>query len=338
MSKGKRTQTLLALLALSWVSVVVFLPLLRYITDPQHPEQRALFFYRALTRLTSAEQPLPGPPVQIFFSNLEKALVMFTWNDGDVWSESVPLRPALDVVSAALFMLGAGLLFVRYVRERHWLDLFLLVSIPLLMLPSILSLAFPNENPVLNRTGGAIVPVFLILGIALDGLMTAITTRLTPAWNARSAGMASWALTGVLLFVSSAQNYDLVFHQYTDQYAASDWNTFEMGALMADFAGFTGTNDTSFVVPYPYWVDTRLVGIEAGFPAKDYALAPDHLADTLSDARMKLFMLKPEDQASLLKLRSLYPGGVESTYHSKYPGKDFILFLVPPQNSATSSK
>ncbi len=343
-SRGKRLQTLVALLALSWVSMIVFLPLLRYITDPAHPEQRTLFFYRALTRLTSYEQPLPGPPVSIFFSNLGKALAMFTWSDGEVWSESIPLRPALDVVDAALFMLGAGLIFFRYLKERHWLDIFLLVSIPLLMLPSILSLAFPNENPVLNRTGAALLPVFLILGIALDGLMTSITARLAPdgasagaATNAgASARLAAWGFAGVLLIASAAQDFDLVFNQYTQQYALSDWNTSEMGALMADFAGFTGTTDTSFVIPYPYWVDTRLVGIEAGFPTKDYALDPSRIADTVADPRMKLFMVKPEDQKSLELLHSLYPAGVESTYHSQIPGKDFILFLVPPQGTTTA--
>lgn len=333
-SKGVRTQTILAFLALSWISLVVFLPLLRYITDPQHPEQRYLFMYRSLTRLTSAERPLPGPPVQIFFYNLGRALTMFTWSDGEVWSESIPLRPALDVVSAALFMLGTALLVYRYVRQRHWLDLFLLVSIPLLMLPSILSLAFPNENPVLNRTGGAIIPVFLILGIALDGLMEAVSTRLRPAWNQRSAGLAAGACAGLLLVFSASQNFNLVFNQYTRQYVAADWNTNEMGALMADFAGFTGTTDTSFVIPYPYWVDTRLVGIEAGFPTKDYALAPEHIPTTVDDPRMKLFMVKPEDQNSLDELRRLYPLGVVTTYHSQYPGKDFILFLTPPQDSS----
>jgi len=39
------------------------------------------------------------------------------------------------------------LVIVRYIRKRDWVDLFLLVSIPLLMMPSILSLAFPEENP-----------------------------------------------------------------------------------------------------------------------------------------------------------------------------------------------
>ena len=34
-----------------------------------------------------------------------------------------------------------------------------LLSIPLLMLPSILSLAFPDENPALNRAAGDLTPV-----------------------------------------------------------------------------------------------------------------------------------------------------------------------------------
>jgi 4-amino-4-deoxy-L-arabinose transferase-like glycosyltransferase len=333
-SQGIRRQTLLAALTLGWVSLVVYLPLLRYITDPQHPEQRTLYLSSTLTRLTSLERPLPGLPLQIFLNNLGHALVMFTWNNGEIWSSSIPLRPALDVVSAALFMLGAGLLLIRYLRERHWLDLFLLLSVPLLMLPSILALAFPSENPNLNQTIGAIVPVFLILGIALDGLLSAVTARLSPVWNAKAAKITALALAVFLFCISANQNYDLVFQEFTQQYAASAWNTSEMGKILRDFAGFTGTPDTGFVIPYPYWVDTRLVGIEAGFPTKDYAISPDSLADTRSNPNMKLFLVKPEDQKSQDELRSLYPGVIKTTYQSKYPGKDFLLFLVPAQNAA----
>ena len=88
---------------------------------------------------------------------------MFNWSDGDTWVHSIVFRPALDVVSGALFMIGIVLVVIRYIRQRHWQDLFLLVAIPLLELPSILSLAFPNENPVLTRTGAALIPVFLIV-------------------------------------------------------------------------------------------------------------------------------------------------------------------------------
>ena len=85
---------------------------------------------------------------------------MFAWDNGEVWPISIPHRPVLDVVSAVLFHLGVILMIIRYIRQRHWYDIFTLLSIPVLMMPSILSLAFPGENPSLNRSGAAIVPVF----------------------------------------------------------------------------------------------------------------------------------------------------------------------------------
>jgi hypothetical protein len=242
------------------------------------------------------------------------------------------------VVCAAIFVLGAGLLFFRYLRERHGLDLFLLLSIPLLMLPSILALAFPIENPALNRTGGAIVPVFIIVGIALDGLLTGVAERLSVSMSKRTASTVAVLLGALLFYASAAQNYDLVFHQYREEYIAANWNTSEMGKIMADFAGLSGTSDTGYVIPYPYWADTRLVGIEAGFPTKDYAIDPAHLADTLAEPRMKLFILNRDDQKSLDELTNLYPNGIESTYHSMEPDKDFLLFLVPPGETADSAK
>ncbi len=132
---------------------------------------------------------------------------MFNWNDGVIWVHSVPDRPALDIVTGALFLIGSVLVFVRYLRKRHWLDLFLLVSIPILLLPSILSLAFPTENPSLNRTGGAVVPTFLIAALALDGFITTLA-----AGHRRK--LWAYAATGILLLWSASQNYDLVFHQF----------------------------------------------------------------------------------------------------------------------------
>ena len=97
---------------------------------------------------------------------------MFNWDNGGIWVHSMPGRPALDVVTGALFVMGIVLLIVRYVRQRDWRDLLLLVSIPILLLPSVLSLAFPGENPSLNRTGGAAVAVFVVSALALDGFVS----------------------------------------------------------------------------------------------------------------------------------------------------------------------
>ena len=138
-SKSVRGNLFIWLAILAIVSMFVFLPLMRYWID--NPD---IFGFRAMTRLTGEENPITQPIWQIFASNVWNALKMFNIDDGDIWVNSVTHRPALDVISAALFLIGVVLVLVRYIRKRHWLDLFLLVSIPLLQLPSTLSLAFPG--------------------------------------------------------------------------------------------------------------------------------------------------------------------------------------------------
>ncbi|PJF23823.1 MAG: hypothetical protein CUN53_20940, partial [Phototrophicales bacterium] len=114
------------------------------------------------------------PLYKVFFDNTFKSLIMFQYDNGGIWVHSIPGRPALDFVSAALYTLGCAFLLVRYLVKRDWLDLFFLLSIPLLMMPSILSLAFPGENPSLNRSGAAAVVVFVIAAQMLDGLYTGL--------------------------------------------------------------------------------------------------------------------------------------------------------------------
>jgi len=110
---------------------------------------------------------------------------------------------------------------------------------------------------------------------------------------------------------------------------AGAWNTSEIGKVIRGFTESVGTEDTAFVVPFPYWVDTRLVGINAGFPQKDYALWPDKFQETLTETRAKLFILKAEDTADLAKLQELYPAGTTTTHTNPREGKDFFIFFVP---------
>jgi hypothetical protein len=321
-SSGLRRQAIWYLMILALVALVVFLPLGRYAL-----ENPGTFNYRTMTRMGTLERPLPGPAWQIFLKNLWNALTMFFWSDGETWVHSVVYRPALDVVSAALLFIGTILILARYVRNRSWSDLFLLLSVPLLMMPSILSLAFPNENPSLNRTGGALVPVFVIVAYSLDSLLSSLTTQLKSFWGPRVA----WGLAILLLIWSSAQNFDLVFHQYYRQFLFSSWNTTELGHVIHSFADSVGTSETAWVVPYPYWVDTRLVGINAGYPIKDFALWPEDFQQTMSDPRAKLFLLKPEDTVDIAALQEFYPDGTLTRYTSKVETKDFLLFFVPPK-------
>jgi hypothetical protein len=318
-SKGYRKQTILHLGLLALVSLIVFLPLLRFWIE--NPE---IFTFRAFTRIGTIESPLPGPGWKIFFNNLWNAITMFAWSNGEVWVVSIPYRPALDVISAVLFYLGIVLIMVRYIRHRNWLDLFITLSVPLLMLPSILSLAFPAENPTLNRTAGAIVPVFLLVGLSLDGLLNSMQSRLAKPFSTSLA----WILCGFILVWSGVTNYDLVFNQFQQNYQLSSWNTSEIGGAIRDFTDSIGTQENSFVVAYPHWVDTRLVGVNAGFPTRDFAIWPDELSATLYIEGPKLFIVKPDDADGLAALQNLYPEGILQQYESQVPDKDFYKFYV----------
>lgn len=319
-AEGKRLRSISGLLVLILVSLIIFLPLLRFAI-----EYPGLFDLRALSRLGTTERPLPGSAGLIFLKNLWNASSMYFWSDGQIWVHSVTNHPALDVISAALYFLGIILLLVRYIRQRTWQDLVLLLSIPLLMLPSILSLAFPDENPALNRAAGALVPVFLVVAISMDGLMTAIERRIPT----KTGVVLSWGLAIFLILISALGNYDLVFNQYQRAFELSSLNTSEMGEVVADFRGMYGNSETAYVIPYPYWVDTRLVGMNAGDPTRDYAIQPEQISTTLNDPRPKMFLVNLDDQANLDLLRQLYPHGNPLIYKSQV-GKDFYIYMVPP--------
>jgi len=323
-SKGARRESVVWLTMLALISLLVFLPLLRYWFD--EPQE---FGLRALTRLTGVENPITQPLWQIFLSNVWNALRMFNYDDGEIWVHSVPHRPALDVVTGALFLIGVVLILVRYIRDRHWLDLFLLISIPLLLMPSILSLAFPGENPALNRAGGAYVPVFVIGAMALDGLLTSFG-------HGKMRGVLLWVVTGILLFWSASQNYDLVFRQYHEAFRQNSWNTSDMGKVIKEFEQIYGRTDTVWVVPFPHWVDTRLPGVWVGVPNRDFAMWREDLTSTLELEEPKLFIVKADvenpdgnDEEALDVLKIMYPTGQLRMFDSDVPGHDFWIFVVP---------
>lgn len=321
-SRKNRIFALNGLFLLASSALIIFLPLLRFIL-----ENPGSFNYRVLSRLTSVETPINGSVLVILFTNLWKSLIMFFYKNGVVWVNSIPGRPALDVVSAVFFLYGLIILIKRNGKRNSWQELSLLISIPILMLPSIMSLAFPQENPALNRSGGAIVPVFIIIGMGFYNFVNVAFTNITKPILKVFSGM----LVLFLIFISVIQNYDLVFSKYADQFLANAWNTSEIGNEIKQFVQKGNSPDNAFVIPYPHWVDTRLVGINAGYPRKDYALWPEELQSTLDLRGEKLFVLMPQDRESLDKLKLLYPQAEEEFFYSRTPGKNFIIVLVKPK-------
>ena len=69
--------------------------------------------------------------------------------------------------------------------------------------------------------------------------------------------------------------------------------------MIHDFGDMYGSTSNAYVVPYPYWVDTRLVGMNAGDPTRDYAIPPDQIPSTLNFPQPKMFLVNPADQTDL---------------------------------------
>ncbi len=308
----------------AFISLTIFLPLLR--VWAQMPE---LFIQRTMTRLTNVEvgdQMASGwALVGVFLQNVWNGLLMFNYDSGSIWVNTIPHTPSLDMVSGAALILGASLVLVRYLRKWRWEDGFLLFGIPILMLPSTLVLAYPAENPAPNRAAGVAVVVFVLAAMGFEAVLRSLRDQIGGMNGRRTALL----ITAVLVLISMGQNYQLTFHTFPDQYAPSVWNTSELGAVVKQFTDTVGSQDQAWVIAYPHWVDTRLVGINAGFPVKDFAIWPEDLDETLDAPSPKLFLVKIDDIGGMEVLQSYYPEGQVSIYEADIPAQSFYIYYVP---------
>jgi hypothetical protein len=319
-ARGQRRAMLSWTMAAGFIMLLALMPLMR--VSVEMPDQ---VLFRALTRIGESERELPGSPLVLFLGNTWNALRMFGWDNGEVWVNSIPHRPALDWITAAFFHLGVAVALIRYIRRRTWLDLFTLLSIPILLLPSIMALAFPAENPAPNRAAGAMVPVFALAALSWAGLLDWIQNRV----GRPSVRRIWYAAVGTLLALTLVLNYRLVFVEYEALFRRSAWNTGQMGQVIRGFADSVGSYDTSHVVAYPHWVDTRLVAMHAGVPTVDYAIWPPDLGALVDETRPQLFLVNSQDNEGLETLLALFPQGSLTHVVPPEEGHDFYVFQVP---------
>ena len=318
-SRGHRKQSLVWVGIAALMAIVVAAPFLRVSFDLQDD-----VLFRTLTRVSDVERPLPGAPLELFLGNMWNALRMFTWDFGQIWILSLPGRPALDWVTGALYHFGLVLVVVRYLKSRSWTDLFLVLSIPILLLPSVLSLAFPGENPHPSRAGGAIIPVFTIAGIAMASIWSWSQRTFEIPWRKR----IGIGLVGGMFFIAAVTNYDYVIGEYGDQQRQNSWNTAQAAEVVSSFTTSVGSFDDVHMISYPHWMDSRLVALLAGRPGLDIILLPDEIDALVEVDSPRLFMLHHADVVGLERLRAKFPGGITNRHAAAVEGRDFITYLV----------
>ena len=318
-SSNYRVQAIIGLVIVGSSAFSVFLPLFRYWFD-----NPGSFGYRALSRITQVERSFKEPVFTLFIKNFWNSIIMPFYKNGQIWVHSVPNRPALDFVSACFFFVGVIYLICKIKEERSWEAGSLLVSIPVLMMPSILSLAYPGENPSLNRSAGALVPIFVIIGIGFIIFINAIIKYFPKRISHTIAGIVGL----IIVSISMVNNFHIVFNEYKEQFDKNAWNTSEIGSVIKKFVQSGNNPDFAYVIPYPHWVDTRLVGFNAGYPGKDYALWRDEISTTTKIPGDKLYIFKPEDNETLTELDRCCPDSEASIFYSRIPTKEFFIYTV----------
>ncbi|MGD0807422.1 MAG: glycosyltransferase family 39 protein, partial [Anaerolineales bacterium] len=319
-SKGSRGWAVLGFLVTMATVAMLFIPFLRYAVD--FPGD---FWLRTITRIVPSEGPLQNP-VGIFFSNVKNALLMFSWNDGVGWFNCVPLRPALDIVTGGLFALGVFGMAVHTIKKRSWEAASLILLIPVLLLPSIMALGIPDENPHLARAAAAIPITFLLPAFAFV-LILDYLKGLAPGRN-------GWFLAALaaatLIFFAARQDFDLTQRQYPAVYRGNSQNASEIGTFMLKFDTTIGRPEDAYLIPYPYWVDDRIVNVYAGFPIlSHHIINPEDIPGFAFSGRPTVFLLLAEDKDDLHALQEKFPTGYYGTVVSAFPGKDFVFYLVP---------
>ncbi|RME45888.1 MAG: phospholipid carrier-dependent glycosyltransferase, partial [Chloroflexi bacterium] len=301
-------------------SVLVFLPLLRFMRD-----EPKTFWFRVLSRSSEVERQLPADTWRVFWGNVKNALLMFNYRGDMVWVNTVPGDPVLNWVTGSLFVLGVAYVLWRFVQHGDRRSVYVLVSLFMLLLPSILSLAYPNENPSVVRAGGAVPFAALLaalpLYVAADGLYRGL---------GEAGRWAAGALVILLLAVGARSTFQWYFVKYDQQYRMSAWNTTEMGRVVRGFADSVGDMAHAYHVAYPFWADTRNIAINAGDITWNNAILNiEQVRAHVNDPAPKLYLLYPDDQRSLSFLQSLFPEGRVTRYQSATPTKDFLVFFVP---------
>jgi hypothetical protein len=311
--RGRRLSVLGDGLLMLSTAVVVALPLLRYMTE--HPDQ---FWYRAATRAGSLERPIGAEPLAIFVRNVWNMLLAFDWKGASTWVVIRQYDPFLDAVTASFWVAGVILLAVQVVRgSLRWPVV--AVGLFVLTLPSTLSLAFPEENPSINRAGTAIPAVFLVAALAVVSL---VPRRGSVPRIGASVGLAGLLLFSILL---NFRQYFVDFHQSYDQLVD---HSIPMARVLDEYRKKGVPLRQMYLLYSDFWVDGRNIAFELGDPSwAATQILPTGEMPPYTRARPLVFLHTP-GAPIVNELKRTY-SGEDRLVPQTFPERNFAVYYVP---------
>jgi 4-amino-4-deoxy-L-arabinose transferase-like glycosyltransferase len=308
-----------SLLLATLIAVLVALPMLRYMLV----DGRDLFWSRPLTRVSERETQIPGSWGAILWENVVHTAGMFHVQGDSIFRTNVPYDPHLDVAAGMFFLLGLPVVLVGWRRGGNAL---VLVFFLLLLLPTTLSLAFPQEVPGAVRSGGAMATVMLFPAVALVAafrrlgqILPALNSRW--AWGGLLAGLALW---------SGLFNAQLCFVTYPKVLPEENYPLFRRIAQAIDEFGADGP---VLLKTIPYWDDKDAIRVQTrghkewGLNGEIIDRIDSQMLRSLNAPQAAVIVNPEQDAASLASLEQLYPHGVTVYYRDPRGKAQFAVFL-----------
>jgi hypothetical protein len=311
--RARRRGVLLDGVALAGTAFVVALPLIHYML--QHADQ---FWYRAATRVASVERAVGPDRIAIFGRNLWNMLLAFSWRGSSSWVLIREYEPFLDAVTASFLVAGVVLLILQMRRGGlRWA--ILPAAFLVLTLPSTLSLAFPIENPSINRAGTAIPVVFLIAGLPIIYLLSS---------QRRSVARVAAAGIATLLLFSIEENARQYFVGFDRQYAQRIDHSTQMSRVLDEYRRRGVPLGQMYLLYTDYWVDGRNIALELGQPswAETHIVPTGKLPKGLRE-RPLVFLHTP-GAPILEELQRTYPG-TDRLVRQNFSDRDFSVYFAP---------
>lgn len=274
----------------------------------------------------------------ILTNNIRNALLMFNWKGDVAWINAAPNRPAMDMFTGTLFIIGLAAWLARMIRRRDVFDWLVPLALVILLLPSALSIAYPVENPSHTRTSGALPEAYLIAALPLALIVTSIT-RLA---RGNSGKLVAGAFVVMVVLGAYSINSSLYFGVYRDSYLDSSLPYTEAGRILRGFAESDGSYGNAYMIAYPYWWDHRAIGIEAGLTDwPNGVISSRDIPGFLMLAYQKtdryrfdpnldiLFFYAAQDDETQRRLEELFPQGQWHLRMSYQGDDDYKLYRVP---------
>jgi 4-amino-4-deoxy-L-arabinose transferase-like glycosyltransferase len=229
------------LVLVSAVAALVVLPLgtfaLRY---PESFNQRMDDLSLELDQLLTGD---PGP----LYRSVKATLGMFTQVGDREWRYNPGGRPVFDPVTGALFYLG---LLVCVFRLRRSAYLLLLIWLPIMLIPSIVSIGTPS----FWRSAGALTPIYMMPAIGADFLWCWVVRR-ADRFDRRDL-VARVGLPAIVVLGLGLAGAD-TWHDYFDEWAR---HPLVLHTYEADLAAAARYLNERAPAGTPVWVSSEFPG------------------------------------------------------------------------------